>query len=489
MATKLVSGRSEVLREQLKRIMERPQRHRLLHGYPLAAAMHYLEKSKQQLVDLIANVNSRGPAGNSLLVGILPHPFCNPKIAGCGFCTFPHEFYSAAKSEAVAMAVVQEMKAFVRHNPLFVKARPNAIYFGGGTANLTPPAGFLALCETLRNTFDVTQAEVSLEGVPSRFLQGQRKLIELMRDELPARHFRISMGIQSFAEHRLKMMGRTGFGNAETFRHVVDYAHQRGLTTSGDLLFNQPLQDISEMLEDVDRAIDIGLDQICLYHLVLFQGLGTEWSHKPELVANLPSNTEAAENWNILRLYLIQNGYVQTSLTNFERQDIYHSDRRYQYESISFEDSRCQVVGFGPSGISFAQSNDGLNAIKTMNPEHSAEYMQAVQAGGVVCNRYFQYQSVDLEILDLTRKMASLSLARDAFESRFGKGRWQSYQELFDLFCVEDLLAQYGTSFRLTSKGMFYSDSMSSLLAMQRWQQSPRAQVMSTLNDNRAGHM
>jgi hypothetical protein len=32
-----------------------------------------------------------------LLVGVLPHAFCNPKIAGCGFCTFPHEYMQAHK--------------------------------------------------------------------------------------------------------------------------------------------------------------------------------------------------------------------------------------------------------------------------------------------------------------------------------------------------------------------------------------------------------
>jgi oxygen-independent coproporphyrinogen-3 oxidase len=124
-----------------------------------------------------------------------------------------------------------------------------------------------------------------------------------------------------------------------------------------------------------------------------------------------------------------------------------------------------------------------------MNPESSAEYMQAVQAGGVVCNRYFHYQPSDLQILDLTRKMAALKMDREAFELRFGRGSWQPYQELFDIFCVEELLSLCGNTFELTSKGMFYSDAMASLLAKQRWQHSPHAQRMSRLNDNRAGHM
>lgn len=477
------------LHEQLHRLMDRPQRHRLLHGYPLAAAMPYLDKSKSALMERISEMNSAASVPNSLLVGVLPHPFCNPKVAGCGFCTFPHESFSAAKGEAVAAAVVQEMEAFARRNPRFSELTPSAIYFGGGTANLTPPGAFLTLCRTLKSTFDTRQAEVSLEGVPSRFLQGQRKLIDIMLEELPASHFRISMGIQSFSEQRLKLMGRARLGNATTFRDVVEYAHERRLTTSGDLLFNQPAQSLKEMLADVDRAVSIGLDQICLYHLVLFQGLGTDWSRKPEFVSSVPGNIEAAENWGVLRSCLIDHGYVQTSLTNFERQDIYHSSRRYRYESISFEDSQCQVVGFGPSGISFAQNSVGSMAIKTMNPEHSAEYMQSVSAGGVVCNRHFEYQPVDLQILDLTRKMASLKIDSRAFELRFGQGSWDVYRNLFALFCAENLMAQNDAMFRLTPQGMFYSDSMASLLAMQRWQKTPRAQVMTSLNDNRAGHM
>lgn len=489
MATQLDSTQSVALRDHLHRLMERPQRHRLLHGYPLAAAMPYLDKSNSERRERISEMNVRAPVPNSFLVGVLPHPFCNPKTAGCGFCTFPHETYSAAKGEAVAAAVRQEIQDFARRNPRALELRPKGVYFGGGTANLTPPDAFLALCRTLRKTFDTSDAEVSLEGVPSRFLQGERKLVDIMRDELPARHFRISMGIQTFDEHRLKRMGRIGFGNAQTFSNVIEYAHECGLTTSGDLLFNQPAQSLTEMLNDVERAIDIGLDQVCLYHLVLFQGLGTEWSRDPQLVSSVPGNLEAAENWLVLRSYLLEHGYVQTSLTNFERQDIYHSDRRYQYESISFEESHCQVVGFGPSGISFARSNDGSNALKTMNPEHSAEYMQSVKLGGSVCNRYFEYLPLDLQILDLTRKIASLKLDRLPFELRFGPGSWETYRELFELFCAESLMVQDGETFRLTPQGMFYSDAMASMLARQRWQESPRAQVMSALNDNRAGHM
>src|SRR5205807_6346903 len=109
------------------------------------------------------------------------------------------------------------------------------------------------------------------------------------------------MGIQTFDEGQLRRMGRLAFGTADTFRAVVREAHARGFTTSGDLLFNLPGQTLQQMRDDVARAVDLGLDHLGLYHLVLFRGLGTAWSHDRELLARLPSNEQAAEHWLALR--------------------------------------------------------------------------------------------------------------------------------------------------------------------------------------------
>lgn len=99
MATQLDITQSVALRDHLHRLMERPQRHRLLHGYPLAAAMPYLDKSNSQRRARISEMNVRAPVPNSFLVGVLPHPFCNPKLAGCGCCTFPHETFGTGSWE------------------------------------------------------------------------------------------------------------------------------------------------------------------------------------------------------------------------------------------------------------------------------------------------------------------------------------------------------------------------------------------------------
>jgi oxygen-independent coproporphyrinogen-3 oxidase len=481
---------TDQLRHRLLKFMARPQRHRLLHGYPLAAAMPYADREVRNRVasgdpEFLVPPSRQ----NKLLVGVLPHPFCNPKVRGCGFCTFPHETFSALKSSAVVRGVLQEIDDRLSRQRELGNAPVAALYFGGGTANLTPPQPFRVLARKLSEAFDVSDAEVSLEGVPAKFVRGKPLLMDVMQEEMPARHFRISMGIQSFSERRLEQMGRRAFGRPSTFASAVHAAHQRRMTTSGDLLFNLPAQTLAEMRDDVKRAVEIGLDQICLYHLVMFRGLGTVWSRNEHLLSTLPGNEEAVDNWSMLREYLLAKGYRQTTLTNFERRELACDPRRYRYEPISFECDHCQVLGFGPAGISYAPSPERHYALKTMNPESSAEYLQAIHAKGVIWNRYFQYQRHDLELLRFTRSLAALRVDKDSFSQLFGPSVWERYSERFDVLVREGLLEEKQHAYSLTPQGMFFSDSIAAYLAESRWQE--RSDVLRPIasNDNGPGYM
>jgi oxygen-independent coproporphyrinogen-3 oxidase len=71
---------AQVLRDRQRK----PQRHRLLHGYALAAAM-----PRRDAAYLAKDVFFDPHADRDLVVGVLPHPFCNPAVTGCGFCRTP----------------------------------------------------------------------------------------------------------------------------------------------------------------------------------------------------------------------------------------------------------------------------------------------------------------------------------------------------------------------------------------------------------------
>jgi oxygen-independent coproporphyrinogen-3 oxidase len=480
------------LDELLRYRMSKPQRHRLLHGFPLAAAMPFVSDDVRRLSD--ANDERfalRYHPDRELLIGVMPHSFCNPKIAGCGFCTFPHEDFSSLKAAAVVNGVIQEIDARVASNRQVGGRSIAAMYFGGGTANLTPAVPFRNLCRKLNEVFDLSEAEVTLEGVPAYFLNRKPLLLDILSEELAARHFRISMGAQTFSRSRLAQMGRMAFGGPEVFARVVENAHVRGMTASADLLFNLPGQSLSEMKDDVSHAVNLGLDQICLYHLVLFRGMAAPWARDAQLLASLPDNDLSAHNWEVLREHLLSQGYRQTTLTNFERCELQQDRRRYLYELMSFQPDRFDVLGFGPSGISCSEQIPGASALKTMNPESAVEYLQAVHRGGTVWNRYYEFSSGDLKLLHATRQLSSLQIDRQRYQNALGSDVVNDYTQELEALQRARLLDVTDATVSLSTRGMFYADSVAAVLSHRQLGRGRDKQASQRIhaNDNSGGHM
>ncbi len=461
-----VIEQNDSLRQLVKSRLKKPQRHRLLHGFPLAASMPYLDQETRRATERgDSRFQHDYQPSKPLLVGVLPHSYCNPKIAGCGFCTFPHEDFSSLKATAAVHGVIQEIQTRVSGSPSLEGKPIDALYFGGATANLTPAEPFRKLCRKLNELFDLRGAEVTLEGVPAFFLNRKPWLLDILQEELSARHFRISMGIQTFSKSWLTKMGRTAFGDSEVFAQVVAMAHSRKMTVSGDLLFNLPGQSLTEMLSDIQCGNNIGLDQVCLYHLVMFRGLATEWARDPELIAALPSNEKAAANWEAIRTTAIEMGYHQTTLTNFEKSYFQGDSRGYIYEMRSFDADRYNMIGFGPSGISYSSSDPSRTGLKTMNPESSLEYIQSVRKQSPIWNRYYKFDAESQRLLNITRQLAKLSIDRKRYQEVFGSDVESDYRSQLELLAEMELIEIAPTSIRLTVRGMFYSDTIASVLA------------------------
>jgi coproporphyrinogen III oxidase-like Fe-S oxidoreductase len=339
--------------------------------------------------------------------------------------------------------------------------------------------------------------------VPAYFLLDKPLLVDILREEMPARHFRLSMGVQTFDEGRLRQMGRLAFGRADTFARVVDLAHARGFTISADLLFNLPGQNLGEMCQDVEHALRIGLDHLGLYHLVLFRGLGTVWSRDPAMLAGLPTNEQAAGHWLTLRELLFERGFVQTTLTNFESARYQGDSRRFLYEELSFEPDRHDMAGFGLGAISFAANRPFTGGLKVLNPDAADAYMAAVRNGQSPWDRYFAYDATDMRIFYLTRRLAALNIDRRRYVQLFGTDPLADFAGAFGALRDEGLVEVTATAIRPTPRGMFYADSIAALLAWRqidarRQGRSPQSSAVQSRevqerrqpkNDNGRGYM
>ena len=194
------------------------------------------------------------------------------------------------------MAVCREIEALAVRAPWLVERRVEALYLGGGTANLATPEDLSQILLTLSRVFELREAEVTLEGAPVYFLTSNAAHLQQLAS-LQVRRPRVSMGVQTFDKAMLREMGREAIGAPSHVEEVVRQARALRLTTSVDLLYNLPGQSREQMIMDVRRAAALGVEQICVYHLVLFEGLGTVWSKCPEMVRRVPAMEEACANW------------------------------------------------------------------------------------------------------------------------------------------------------------------------------------------------
>jgi coproporphyrinogen III oxidase-like Fe-S oxidoreductase len=448
------------VRGELHRRIFRPQRHRLLQGYPMAPLMRRPPAGFEPFAQLELDPD------RPLIIGVIPHTFCNPKVKGCGFCTFPHERLSRSLMRSVLKQVQREIEITAGAMPGLRARAVKGVYLGGGTANLTPPDELHRLLVALSSSFDLIGSELTLEGVPSYFLQRQEALLDVI-GEIGVRHPRISMGIQTFDSEWLRRMGRQRFGDRDTVQRVVDAAHRRGFSASADLLFNLPGASAVHALADVRSAVDVGFDQICVYNLVLNSELRTVWARNARMVRSMPDNASACATWLTLRDVLIEAGYVQTTLTNFERREAVGAGHRFEYERASFDPGRFDGIGFGPGAIS-TFTDRHHRALKWMNDGLSLGFIRRMQRRGAAIAASFEYTLADLRLLHLTRSLSKLSINRGAYRRFFGTDPLTDFSDHWMVLEEAHLVRIGDRNIALTPEGMFYADAVVGLLACQR---------------------
>ncbi|HSY18303.1 MAG TPA: radical SAM protein [Candidatus Acidoferrales bacterium] len=482
--------------EELAARMLRPQRHRLLQGFPPLPLMQAALPSRPaaepkrdgrlpfnlvrqadgaivderagwlgtkkpgpgELAEPFINIDKLRP----LIIGIIPHTQCIPRTPACGFCTFPHDAADKRQRTAVVRSVMHDIDGVVQsHGDKLRGRRVEAIYFGGGTANLSSTAEIRQLFDVLASHFRTENAEVSLEGIPSLFASWFHAHLKNLA-ALPVRHKRISMGIQTFDRGQIERMGRQAFGDEKVVKGIVRHAHDLGLTASGDFLFALPGQTLEQMRADVDRALECGFDQICLYHLVLYAGLGTPWSKDAGITGQMQVPGVIVDQWLDLRERLLANGFVQTTLTNFERKEIHQTDRRFLYEEASFNPDVYDALGFGPLSVSAHIDYGRLRGVKLMRRK---KVRSAPWSGD---DLYFGYEAEDLKLLWVTRCLAGLALNRTRYRSRFASDVAEDFPAALDAAVAGGLIQAEEKTIQLTPRGMFYSDAVIGTFAAER---------------------
>lgn len=359
------------------------------------------------------------PAGGlSLYIHV---PFCERK---CNYCAF--ESHVPLKNETdLWLELIEKEIAWWRLRLGTVKL--NTCYIGGGTPTLLSGAQWTKLCALLEDCFDFTKcAEITVEANPNSLTAGH---LLAWRDW---RVTRVSVGVQSFDDAELKMLGR--LHSSHEARDALSAVLAGGFSASADLMFGLPYQTLHNWGRTLREAVKSGVGHLSLYQLTLEPG--TPWAG---LDVSLLPDGYAQYRW--AQWYLPRKGFAQYETANFAKIGLCSRHNLNYWQNGEY-------LGIGPGASGY------LGGWRYKNHAESGAYSSAVSSGksAVAAGERLTEEKRMREAAVLALRTIC-GIAVPEFEAEFGSGASAQITEVLaampgDLYVLTD------ERIRLTQKGI-----------------------------------
>ena len=186
-------------------------------------------------------------------------PFCVSKCPYCDFNSHVRESFDQDRWRGALLADLAHETA------LLPGRRLTSIFFGGGTPSLMNPATAEAVIGAATDAWDVADdLEVTLEANPNSAEAAR------FADLASAGVNRISLGLQSFDDDKLRFLGRAHA--ADEGLRALGLAQAAVPRVSFDLIYALPGDDEGGWSRDLDRALALGTEHLSLYQLTIEPG-------------------------------------------------------------------------------------------------------------------------------------------------------------------------------------------------------------------------
>ncbi|MGQ9585164.1 MAG: radical SAM family heme chaperone HemW [Anaerolineae bacterium] len=264
-------------------------------------------------------------------------PLCRAKCTYCDFFSVPaapswYAPYVDALSRHIAWAASR----------LCIQAR--TLYLGGGTPTVLPPALLVGLLETcFRHFGEPSTGEVTIEANPGTL---SRNSLEHLAQ---AGVTRLSLGVQSFDEGELRLLGR--IHTAQEAETALEDARAAGFREVNlDLIFGLPGQSLRAWEHTLEKALSLHPDHLSAYALTLEPGTPLARDVAEGRLA-VPDDDLAAAMYQRLERRLADAGFRHYEISNWARWDAFR-DHRCQHNLIYWRNE--PWLGFGAGAHSYA---------------------------------------------------------------------------------------------------------------------------------------
>jgi len=351
--------------------------------------------------------------------------------------------------EKFAKSVVAEIDRLGKEFNVLGK-RIDSIFFGGGTPSMFEKNHLSTILSAILNRFTTmpNETEISIEANPETLKKA--KIYELSK-----LFNRISIGVQSFDDKFLKILGRAH--SSATAKRAVNLAKEAGFLNIGlDLMWGLPGQKVVDLERDLLQAIKFDVQHISAYQLTPENQEIEKWLKKISKKSPVANEDEQIKMMELCERLLCSKGYEHYEISNFARKGFRcrHNENYWRYG---------EWLGLGPTAASFfhPKAAGGKNFVRVTNINTIDDYLE-------------QSYSHDREELKTKEAMfefcfmglrTSDGLDKSRFKELFGKDVEKIYGKTFTSWEKRFLARDIGSHIKFTDPGRLVSNELFSDLA------------------------
>lgn len=321
----------------------------------------------------------------------------------------------------------------------FVKRHCGAIYIGGGTASLLSSLQLKNLMNVLNETFEVSRAEITLEGNPRDFT---KEYLGYVR-KLPIN--RISIGLQSTNSNLLKVLNSPH--NAERGINSIQDAVELGFKTINvDVMYGIPTQTFSDFQETIKNGINLSSHSITVYQYAIFRN-SAMWNMIKNGIIKMPPAQKILDEWYLLASKQIEkNGYVEQGVGNFAK-----PEHKQMYSELTYLQSY-ESIGIGAGAYSF------INGYLFRTSDSVRDFKNDVNGGLFVIGDYQSVKSTKKNLMEryIVHHLFADKLDRNAFQKKFNADLINEFPFIFAKLLRYKLITLKDSQIKLTNIGKAY---------------------------------